>query len=86
MKTIIFVLIIAMLAGCEDTYRYPCQNPENKDKPECTRPMCEAEGICYDTLNGLPPQQSVVEQTSVVEETAEPATEAVNCNCENTGE
>lgn len=74
MKKIIFLLALSFtLIGCEDTYRYPCQDPANKDKAECNRPMCEADGMCYDTLNGLPPQQPVVEQTPVVEEAAEPA-------------
>lgn len=76
------ILIVAMLAlvGCEDTYRYPCQDPENKEKPECNRPMCEADGMCYDKLNGLPEQPPV--QETPVEEPAAPAA----CNCETTGE
>lgn len=77
---IILFALLFTLVGCEDTYRYPCQDPENKDKAECNRPMCEADGFCYDTLNGLPPQQPV-EQTPV-EEPAAPAA----CNCETTGE
>lgn len=81
MKAVLFLILTALLlVGCEDRYRYPCQNPANKDNEECTRPLCEADGFCYDTLNGLPAQQ--VEQ-SPIEET--PAPEA-DCNCENTGE
>ena len=79
MKAVMFILTALLLVGCEDTYRYPCQDPENKDKPECTRPICEADGMCYDKLNGLP---EPVEQTPVVEEPAAPAA----CNCETTGE
>jgi hypothetical protein len=82
MKKIAFLLALSFtLLGCEDTYRYPCQDPENKDKAECNRPICEADGMCYDTLNGLPPQP-VVEQTPV----EEPAAPAADCNCETTGE
>ena len=80
MKAVFLILTALLLVGCEDTYRYPCQDPENKDKPECNRPICEADGMCYDKLNGLPEQ---VEQTPVVEEPA--ATTDCNCNTE-TGE
>jgi hypothetical protein len=71
-------------AGCEDTYRYPCQDPANKDNPECNRPICEADGMCYDTLNGLPPKQ----EAPVVEETATPAEVVVEEHVvvESTGE
>lgn len=38
----IIALIVAMLAlgGCEDRYRYPCQNPDNFHKPDCQKPKC----------------------------------------------
>lgn len=26
--------------GCEDQYRYPCQNPENFHKADCQKPKC----------------------------------------------
>ena len=81
MKALAFIAVALLLVGCEDTYRYPCQDPENKDNPECNRPICETDGFCYDTLNGLPPQQPPVEQTPV-EEPAAPAA----CNCEEKGE
>ena len=79
MKAVILISAALLLVGCEDTYRYPCQDPENKDKPECTRPICEADGMCYDKLNGLP---EPVEQTPV----EEPAAPAADCNCEEKGE
>jgi hypothetical protein len=84
MKKLI-LLTAVLLTGCEDTYRYPCQDPANKDNPECNRPICEADGMCYDTLNGLPPKQV----SPVVEEvTAAPAEVVVEEHVvvENTGE
>ena len=79
MRAVLFVAAL-LLVGCEDTYRYPCQDPANKDKTECNRPECEADGFCYDKLNGLPEQEA----TPSVEE-AEPT---ADCNKveETTGE
>lgn len=34
------LLILLALAGCEDRYRYPCQNPDNFGKEECQKPKC----------------------------------------------
>jgi len=73
------LLTALLLVGCEDRYRYPCQDPANANKEECNRPACEADGMCYDKLNGLPEKQ---EETVVVEET----TVAPPCNNETTGE
>ena len=83
MRKTIFLLAL-LLVGCEETYRYPCQDPANKDKAECNRPACEADGFCYDKLNGLPEQEAppVVEETPVEEAPAP----AADCNCENKGE
>lgn len=80
MKALILPVIALLLVGCEEAYRYPCQDPENAEKAECTRPVCEADGMCYDSLNGLPPKEP---EAPAVEET--PAAPAADCNC-NTGE
>jgi len=53
MKAAFLILTALLLVGCSDTYRYPCQDPANKDKAECNLPACEADGFCYDKLNGL---------------------------------
>ena len=70
MKAVFLILTALLLIGCEDTYRYPCQDPANKDNPECNRPLCEADGFCYDKLNGLPEQEA---PSSVDEIPAAPA-------------
>ena len=63
MKKIALLLALSFtLVGCEDRYRYPCQDPANKDNPECNRPVCEADGFCYDQLNGLQQETVVIEQ------------------------
>jgi len=32
-----YLLILLLLAGCEDRFRYPCQDNKNWNKPECQR-------------------------------------------------
>lgn len=31
---------LLLLTGCNDHYRYPCQNPDNFTKPDCQKPKC----------------------------------------------
>lgn len=40
MKIAVLVLALLAVAGCEDQYRYPCQNPDNFHKPDCQKPKC----------------------------------------------
>ena len=44
MRYIVFMLfavcIVFLLDGCDDVYRYPCQNPDNFYKPQCQKPKC----------------------------------------------
>ncbi len=41
---------ILLLTGCEENYRYPCQDPENWDKKICQKPYCSANGTCPEDL------------------------------------
>jgi hypothetical protein len=45
MKTITIITAL-LLAGCSDTFRYPCQDPANHYKTHCNPPVCEASGTC----------------------------------------
>jgi hypothetical protein len=45
MKTLILISVLALF-GCQDRYRYPCQNPLNHTSPACQPPACEASGTC----------------------------------------
>lgn len=53
MKAVMLTLSLLLVAGCEDHYRYPCQDPANWNSKECQRPQCESEGICPDQLTGI---------------------------------
>jgi hypothetical protein len=35
-----------VLAGCQDRFRYECQDPMNWSKSDCQPPKCEADGTC----------------------------------------
>jgi len=46
-----FTLVLCMtsvvaLAGCEQRYRYACQDSTNWDKPQCQKPLCEINRDC----------------------------------------
>ena len=48
---ILFALVGAiLLTGCEDRYRYHCQDPKNWDAKDCQHPDCEAKQNCTDYL------------------------------------
>ncbi len=40
MKYAAIAALLLGFSGCEDHYRYPCQNPENFVKAECQKPKC----------------------------------------------
>lgn len=47
-RTYLIALIAPMLmaAGCEQQYRYPCQNPANWETEQCKKPLCEVNKDC----------------------------------------
>lgn len=47
------LLITAMLlfvVGCEDRFRYKCQDPKNWEATECKPPLCTATATCPDDV------------------------------------
>lgn len=45
-----YLLAVLLLAGCQDHYRYPCQNPDNFYKAECQKPKCLFTQMCPEYL------------------------------------
>ena len=43
-------LPVLIVAGCEERYRYPCQDPGNWDKAICQKPLCEVHRQCPDLI------------------------------------
>ena len=68
------LILITLLAACEDQYRYPCQNPDNFHKAQCQKPKCLFTQQCPEYLvapilekqvNAIqPPAQESSEYTS----------------------
>ena len=46
----ICALLILLLAGCQDRYRYFCQDPDNFNAPQCQKPRCEFDQTCPEYL------------------------------------
>jgi hypothetical protein len=42
----ILALPIFIAAGCEQKFRYPCQNPANWEEEGCKKPLCEVNRDC----------------------------------------
>ena len=49
-KYLLFIPFIMLLLGCDERYRYPCQNPENWNETYCKKPFCSANGTCPEDL------------------------------------
>ena len=45
-----FAFVLTGLTGCDERYRYPCQDPENWDQKQCKKPFCSANGTCPEDL------------------------------------
>ena len=45
-----YLLVILLLVGCEDRYRYYCQDPKNFSAKRCQRPDCLFTQDCPDYL------------------------------------
>lgn len=64
MQILVFFLIIFLLFGCEDRYRYKCQNPDHFQAIECQRPKCLFTQQCSDYLVAPVLEKQVVQQQS----------------------
>ena len=46
---VIFSAILTVM-GCQERYRYPCQDPNNWGEKICQKPYCSANGTCPEDL------------------------------------
>ena len=47
---VVSIAVILLLGGCEDRYRYVCQNPDNFELKECQKPRCLFTQTCPEYL------------------------------------
>lgn len=45
-----YLLLLLLLTGCEEKYRYKCQNPDQFHAPECQKPRCLFTQTCPEYL------------------------------------
>jgi hypothetical protein len=45
-----YLLLLLLLTGCQDTYRYKCQDPDKFTAPECQKPRCLFTQTCPEYL------------------------------------
>ena len=50
MKNLVLILSLILISGCEDRYRYACQNPDNFGLAECQKPRCLFTQTCPEYL------------------------------------
>ena len=52
MKAIIFAMVVVaiIIGGCEERYRYHCQDPKNWETEDCKPPICTAAQNCPEYL------------------------------------
>jgi hypothetical protein len=58
-----YLLVLLLLTGCHDQYRYTCQNPDNFYKIECQKPRCLFTQMCPEYLVA-PILEKQVQQTA----------------------
>ena len=46
----LLLLSLLILTGCNDRFRYPCQDPKNWDTEDCKPPYCTARQECPEDL------------------------------------
>ena len=71
----LILLPLLVIAGCDSSYRYPCQDPANWGKLECNNEVCEADGTCTKHTVGPNINTNVSQPSS--EEASTPTEETV---------
>ena len=65
-KLIILTSLIVLLTGCDERYRYPCQNPTNWSEAYCKKPICSANGTCPEDITHYLKEKAVNPQPHTV--------------------
>jgi len=46
----LLTIVLFVMVGCEDRYRYVCQDPDKFNLPECQKPRCLFTQTCPEYL------------------------------------
>lgn len=63
MQKLVLILSLILVTGCEDRYRYFCQDPKNWNEKKCQRPECLFTQDCPDYLVAPVLEKQIVQQT-----------------------
>ena len=77
-KILIAAMAIVVLTGCQERYRYPCQDPRNWEEEMCKKPYCSANGTCPEDLRHYIKPRNGQEQQSTI-----PQQQNLNTNSTN---
>lgn len=58
------ILPLILLVGCEQRYRYPCQDMDNWNKPICQKPQCEINMECPEHIFTTKQEKEIVKQVT----------------------
>jgi hypothetical protein len=50
MRSLVLILSLILISGCEDRYRYYCQDPANFNAKRCQKPDCQFTQDCPEYL------------------------------------
>lgn len=62
MKKLLLLSLLLVLMGCEERYRYHCQDPANWPQKRCQRPDCLFTQDCPDYLVAPVLEKQIVQQ------------------------
>ena len=68
MKKLMLLSLLLILMGCEERYRYYCQDPANWQQKRCQRPDCLFTQDCPDYLVAPVLEKQVQQPQSVASE------------------
>jgi hypothetical protein len=67
-KFVLILLTLISVAGCEERYRYYCQDPQNFSAKRCQRPDCLFTQDCPDYLVAPVLEKQVIQPAPVASE------------------
>ena len=59
----VLALPVFLITGCEQQYRYPCQNPDNWKTAVCQKPACEVNRECPEHIYNGKTQEIMGEES-----------------------